>query len=135
MIRRCIIGMVAWMLIGEVHSLLPAEAMAQDASDWFPYANLPAGYITAGWWLYEVEGMVKYMLAAIMVVTLARRVSSKLTYAAYVLVAHSVFVLIMFVGFYKKPAWLFLVEAAIVLSVLRTFLLKEKIQATVIRMK
>jgi len=134
MIRNCIIGMVAWVLIGEVHALLPADAMLQDASGWFVYP-LPAGYITAGWWLYEIEGMVKYFLAALLVTQLAKRVSSKIYYASMVLVAHSVFVLVMFVAYYKKPQWAFLIEAAAVLAVLRTFLLKEKIQATVIRMK
>ena len=132
MIRRCIIGMVIWILMGEVHTFVPPEI---DASAWFLYADLPEGYITAGWWLYEIEGMVKYIIAVALVMVLAKRVSSKIYNAAGVLLLHSIFVIVMFVLFYKKPGWAFLIEAGIVLGVLRTFLLKEKIQATVIYMK
>lgn len=133
MIRTIIIGMACIIAIGEIHSVLgklwPQE-MLQDASAWF--ANpLPAGYITAGWWMYEVEGMFKYFMASALVVYLAKRFSTKLYYASLIMLCHSLFVLAMFLVYYKKPVEMFWVEGALIIGFVCCLFVKEKKQGLV----
>lgn len=137
MINRVIILAGCGLLFTELHSvfgwLYPA-GMLTDASGWFLFGKLPKGYITAGWWLYEIEGLVKYVGGASLFVWLAHRFSTKLYMAGWVILIHAVFTLVMFICFYKKPIGPFWVMGAVVAGLLYSLIIPEKKWGKVISM-
>lgn len=137
MINRVIILAGCGLLFTELHSVfgwLYPKGMLTDASSWFIFSKLPRGYITAGWWLYEVEGLIKYVGLSSLFVWLAQRFSNKLFIAALVVLVHSVFTLAMFICFYKKPFGPFWVMAAVAIGLLYSLIIPEKKWGKVISM-
>lgn len=129
--RVVIVMMMCMLLFSEAHSIIGSHRLTMDASNWFLFSSLPKDYITAGWWLYEVEGMAKWICGCGLMVWLAHKYSSRLYVAAWVVFVHAWFVAFMFVGWYKKPMGPFWVMGAVAIGLLWAMIIPEKKQAVI----